>query len=158
MSLSYELERVLSAILIYTSCTGRAIYSNVNGFLGDVAWSILIARICQLYPNPVAGAIISQFFIIIYQWCASNSQRWESSLTATRAWPQPILLKQTEDGPLRVRVWNPRVRQFELVMCIHSHSYLSCTLATEHIECLLSHPHILPCVQPIILLPRRKWL
>lgn len=47
---------------------GRAIYSNVNGFLGGVAWAMLVARICQLYPNAVAGAIVSRFFIIMYQW------------------------------------------------------------------------------------------
>jgi poly(A) polymerase len=47
---------------------GRAIYSNVNGFLGGVAWSMLVARICQLYPNAIAGAIVSRFFIIMYQW------------------------------------------------------------------------------------------
>ena len=51
---------------------GRAIYSNVNGFLGGVAWAMLVARICQLYPNAVAGAIVSRFFIIMHQWCGSN--------------------------------------------------------------------------------------
>ncbi|KAF8231409.1 Poly(A) polymerase [Tricholoma matsutake] len=71
----------------------RAIYSNVNGFLGGVAWSMLVARICQLYPNAIAGAIVSRFFIIMYQW----------------SWPQPVLLKQIEEGPLQVRVWNPRL-------------------------------------------------
>lgn len=71
----------------------RAIYSNVNGFLGGVAWAILVARICQLYPNATAGAIVSRFFIIMYQW----------------SWPQPVLLKQIEDGPLQVRVWNPKL-------------------------------------------------
>ncbi|KAI0068543.1 poly-A polymerase [Artomyces pyxidatus] len=71
----------------------RAIYSNVNGFLGGVAWSMLVARICQLYPNAIAGAIVSRFFIIMYQW----------------SWPQPVLLKQIEDGPLQVRVWNPKL-------------------------------------------------
>ncbi|TFK55404.1 polymerase [Heliocybe sulcata] len=71
----------------------RAIYSNVNGFLGGVAWAMLVARICQLYPNAIAGAIVSRFFIIMYQW----------------SWPQPVLLKQIEDGPLNVRVWNPKL-------------------------------------------------
>ncbi|RXW19731.1 hypothetical protein EST38_g6126 [Candolleomyces aberdarensis] len=70
-----------------------AIYSNVNGFLGGVAWALLVARICQLYPNATAGAIARRFFIIMYQW----------------QWPQPVLLKQIEDGPLQVRVWNPRL-------------------------------------------------
>ncbi|KAF9226885.1 Poly(A) polymerase [Gyrodon lividus] len=71
----------------------RAIYSNVNGFFGGVAWAILVARICQLYPNAIAGAIVSRFFIIMYQW----------------SWPQPVLLKQIEEGPLQVRVWNPKL-------------------------------------------------
>ncbi|KAJ7055025.1 poly-A polymerase [Mycena amicta] len=72
----------------------RAIYSNVNGFLGGVAWAMLVARICQLYPNAIAGAIVSRFFIIMFRW----------------SWPQPVLLKQIEEGPLQVvRVWNPKL-------------------------------------------------
>ncbi|CAG8617366.1 9986_t:CDS:10 [Paraglomus brasilianum] len=71
----------------------RAIYSNVLGFFGGVAWAMLIARICQLYPNAIAGAIVSRFFIIMYQW----------------KWPQPVLLKPIEEGPLQVRVWNPKL-------------------------------------------------
>ena len=58
------------------SVAGRAIYSNVNGFLGGVAWAMLVARICQLYPNAVAGAIVSRFFIIMHQWCGSNLRHW----------------------------------------------------------------------------------
>ncbi|EPQ26251.1 uncharacterized protein PFL1_06186 [Pseudozyma flocculosa PF-1] len=71
----------------------RAVYSNIMGFLGGVAWAMLVARICQLYPNEAAGAIISRFFIIMYQW----------------KWPQPVLLRQIEEGPLAVRVWNPKL-------------------------------------------------
>ena len=71
----------------------RAIYSNVLGFLGGVAWAMLVARICQLYPNEAPGPIVSRFFIILHQW----------------KWPQPVLLKNIEEGPLHVRVWNPRL-------------------------------------------------
>lgn len=71
----------------------RAIYSNVNGFLGGVAWAMLVARICQLYPNAVAGAIVSRFFVIMYQW----------------TWPQPVLLKQIDEGTLPLKVWNPKL-------------------------------------------------
>uniref|UniRef100_D8Q4M8 Poly(A) polymerase n=1 Tax=Schizophyllum commune (strain H4-8 / FGSC 9210) TaxID=578458 RepID=D8Q4M8_SCHCM len=71
----------------------RAIYSNINGFLGGVAWAMLVARICQLYPNAVAGTIVRRFFGIMWRW----------------QWPQPVLLKQIEEGPLEVRIWNPQV-------------------------------------------------
>ncbi|KAI9011184.1 polymerase [Gaertneriomyces semiglobifer] len=71
----------------------RAVYSNVMGFFGGVAWAILVARVCQLYPNAAAGAIVSKFFRIMHKW----------------AWPQPVLLRQIEEGPLAVRVWNPKI-------------------------------------------------
>jgi poly(A) polymerase len=37
-----------------------------------------------------------RFFIIMHQW----------------QWPAPVLLKPIEEGPLQVRVWNPKVRCF----------------------------------------------
>ena len=33
-----------------------------------MAWALLVARICQLYPNATSGAIVSRFYIIMYQW------------------------------------------------------------------------------------------
>ncbi|OBA22189.1 putative polynucleotide adenylyltransferase [Metschnikowia bicuspidata var. bicuspidata NRRL YB-4993] len=71
----------------------RAVYANVFGFPGGVAWAMLVARICQLYPNAVSATIIEKFFAIYTKW----------------NWPQPVLLKPIEDGPLQVRIWNPRL-------------------------------------------------
>lgn len=71
----------------------RAIYSNIMGFPGGVAWAMLVARICQLYPNAVSATIVGKFFNILAKW----------------NWPQPVLLKPIEDGPLQVRVWNPKI-------------------------------------------------
>ena len=71
----------------------RAIYSNVMGFLGGVAWAMLVARVCQLYPNATASVIVSKFFRLMGRW----------------NWPQPVMLKNIEDGPLQMRVWNPRI-------------------------------------------------
>ena len=72
---------------------GRAIYANVMGFPGGVAWAMLVARVCQLYPQATSAVILSKFFVIMNKW----------------AWPTPVLLKAIEDGPLNVRVWNPKV-------------------------------------------------
>ncbi|CAE6479600.1 unnamed protein product, partial [Rhizoctonia solani] len=75
----------------------RAIYSKIHGFLGGVAWAILVTRVCQLYPNLNAGGVVHRFFIITLQW----------------KWPQPILLRpiEEEDPSKRtnLRVWNPRL-------------------------------------------------
>lgn len=46
----------------------RAIYSNVMGFFGGVAWAIAVARVCQLYPCATASTIVSKFFRIMQQW------------------------------------------------------------------------------------------
>eukprot|EP00494_Astrolonche_serrata_P034293 UN34562 len=39
----------------------RGVYSGVMGFLGGVSWAILVAKICQLYPNGNAAVIIKRF-------------------------------------------------------------------------------------------------
>lgn len=72
---------------------GRAIYANVLGFPGGVAWAMLVARVCQLYPHATSSTILDKFFRIIGKW----------------PWPRPVLLKAIEDGPLNARVWNPKV-------------------------------------------------
>lgn len=71
----------------------RAVYANIFGFPGGVAWAMLVARICQLYPNACSAVILNRFFIILSEW----------------NWPQPVILKPIEDGPLQVRVWNPKI-------------------------------------------------
>ncbi|RSH78028.1 polynucleotide adenylyltransferase [Apiotrichum porosum] len=72
----------------------RGIYSNVLGYPGGVAWGLLTARICQLYPNAAPSVIVSKFFPIYYQW----------------GWPQPVLLKRIDAGPPNMthHVWNPK--------------------------------------------------
>ncbi|MCJ1335654.1 polynucleotide adenylyltransferase [Bachmanniomyces sp. S44760] len=71
----------------------RAVYANVMGFPGGVAWAMLVARVCQLYPQATGSVIVGKFFRIISKW----------------SWPQPVVLKNIEEGPLQVRVWNPKI-------------------------------------------------
>ncbi|OHW96392.1 poly polymerase [Colletotrichum incanum] len=83
----------------------RAIYANIMGFPGGVAWAMLVARVCQLYPKAASSVIVNKFFHIMRRW----------------PWPQPVLLKQVEGGPLQVRVWNPKLYkgdQFHLMPVI----------------------------------------
>jgi poly(A) polymerase len=69
----------------------RAIYANIVGYPGGVAWAMLVARVCQLYPHAIGATIVDKFFFIIKDW----------------QWPSPIMLKSIESGSLKV--WNPAI-------------------------------------------------
>ena len=46
----------------------RGIYSNAMGYLGGVAWAILVAKVCQLYPKCRANILIRKFFEVYANW------------------------------------------------------------------------------------------
>ncbi|KAL2156256.1 hypothetical protein VTH82DRAFT_1001 [Thermothelomyces myriococcoides] len=73
----------------------KAIYANIMGYPGGVAWAMLVARVCQLYPKATSAVIVNRFFHIMLKW----------------PWPLPVLLKDIEYGcPVtRVAVWNPKL-------------------------------------------------
>ncbi|KFY09442.1 hypothetical protein V491_08169 [Pseudogymnoascus sp. VKM F-3775] len=71
----------------------RAIYANIIGFPGGVAWAMLVARVCQLYPKATSSTVVLKFFRIMEKW----------------QWPTPVLLTHIASGPLQVKVWNPRI-------------------------------------------------
>lgn len=71
----------------------RGIYSNQFGYLGGVSFAMLVARICQLYPNAAASTIVSKFFLVYSQW----------------QWPKPVILKEMEDHRLNFPIWNPAI-------------------------------------------------
>eukprot|EP00928_Gymnodinium_smaydae_P040597 TRINITY_DN27517_c0_g1_i1.p1 TRINITY_DN27517_c0_g1~~TRINITY_DN27517_c0_g1_i1.p1 ORF type:complete len:551 (+),score=63.44 TRINITY_DN27517_c0_g1_i1:63-1715(+) len=73
----------------------RGIYSNVLGFFGGITWSLLVARVCQLFPNYAPNQLLSTFFVVYSGW----------------DWPKPVILcdivdRQGEPGMYKFKVWN----------------------------------------------------
>mmetsp|Transcript_17259 Transcript_17259/g.46835 ORF Transcript_17259/g.46835 Transcript_17259/m.46835 type:complete len:552 (-) Transcript_17259:110-1765(-) len=75
----------------------RGIYSNVLGFFGGITWSLLVARVCQLYPYYAPSQLVNRFFWVYHLW----------------SWPKPVVLCEIMDPPnvpgmTGFKVWNPK--------------------------------------------------
>ncbi|KAK1938434.1 putative poly(A) polymerase PAP [Babesia divergens] len=75
----------------------RGLYTTVMGYMGGVAWAILTARVCQLYPNYLPNQLIQRFFKVYAQW----------------NWKYPVMLCKIKEVPnvpgyMSFKVWDPR--------------------------------------------------
>ncbi|KAJ9081206.1 polynucleotide adenylyltransferase [Entomophthora muscae] len=86
-------QMALRFIKLWAKC--RGLYSNVMGYFGGVAWAIMVARICQLFPYASVSTIVQQFFEIYQEW----------------QWPHPIILKRVTKRESLVPAWDPSVTQ-----------------------------------------------
>ncbi|GJR55391.1 nuclear poly(A) polymerase 4-like protein isoform X1 [Tanacetum coccineum] len=64
----------------------------VTGYLGVVSWVLLVARVCQLFPNAIPNMLVLRFFRVYTQW----------------RWPNPVMLCAIQDEELGLAVWDPR--------------------------------------------------
>lgn len=68
----------------------RYVYGNAYGYFGGVAFSISVARICQMYPNYCAYDIVCKYFEVYAAW----------------EWPQPVILTDIVDPHYNLKVWD----------------------------------------------------
>lgn len=59
--------------LIKVWAKNRGISSNQMGYLGGISWAILVAKICQLFPNHYPNKLLSEFFQIFSIWDWRNA-------------------------------------------------------------------------------------
>ena len=55
----------------------RGIYSNSIGYPGGVAWAILVAKICKMFPNLLLNQLLRKFFDVYSSW------NWEEPVQIT---------------------------------------------------------------------------
>jgi len=70
----------------------RQIYGNTYGYFGGVAFSICVARVCQMYPNMCSYDILCRFFEVFAAW----------------KWPEPVLITPIIDHSFNLPVWDPK--------------------------------------------------
>ena len=81
----------------------RGVYSNILGFPGGVAWAILVARVCQLYPRATPSTILSRFFRWYSAW---QFVPCNGLLLCTPREHNPP--EESEIEPLGLKVWSPK--------------------------------------------------
>mmetsp|Transcript_26696 Transcript_26696/g.39666 ORF Transcript_26696/g.39666 Transcript_26696/m.39666 type:complete len:635 (-) Transcript_26696:59-1963(-) len=104
----------------------RGLYGNKLGYLGGVNFNILVAFVCQLYPNASPSSLLARFFRVLHTW----------------NWPDPILLTQIRPNPPgeKLEVWSREMYPFHLMPIITPaypsfNSSLSVTERTRAVMC-----------------------
>jgi poly(A) polymerase len=105
----------------------RAIYGNVVGFPGGVAYAMMVARICQLYPRAAAPVIVQKFFFVISNW----------------NWPRAITLQTREKGPLAEKEWDPTLNRWDKMHLM--------PVITPAYPCMNSTMSIMPSTKAVLL-------
>lgn len=91
--------RVFRTVLraVRTWARRRGIYSAKLGYLGGISWSILVAFVCQLYPDAEPAKVFVRFFQVFSEW----------------QWPQPVMLNMIYDAGLGFEMWDPRQNLYD---------------------------------------------
>lgn len=75
----------------------RGLYSNILGFLGGAAWSILVTKVCRMYPHQTSSQLLFKLFKLLYVW----------------DWNTPIALRLLDSQPdlPHLPKWSPSDKQ-----------------------------------------------
>ena len=96
---------VLKTVKVWAK--SRDLYSNKIGYLGGIAWAILTAKTCQLYPNLPPNRLLEKLFFTFYKWnwkipvmlCELREPKGLSLSSANQNW-NPKAVDQGELMPI----------------------------------------------------------
>ena len=71
----------------------KFIHSTPLGYPGGIAWAILVARTCQLYPNAAVSTLVQRVFEVFHSW----------------GWPAPVMLRNLVRNSLGLQQFHPKV-------------------------------------------------
>lgn len=80
----------------------RGLYSNILGYLGGAAWSILVVKVCMTYPDLTPASVLCNFFKFFSAW----------------DWSRPVSLSPYEE-PLYLphwKTWSPLDRSHVTIL------------------------------------------
>lgn len=76
--------------LVKIWCQRRGLYESLFGYLNGISCAILVAKICQIYPNSKPNVLLNSFFSFYSNW----------------KFPNPIQLCNVKDLELGYKIWN----------------------------------------------------
>ena len=85
--------------LSFSIFTGKCIHSSAMGYPGGIAWTIMVARTCQMYPHAAVGSLVEHVF----------------STFATWPWPKAVILRELVRSDLGMEQYDASVRDFFLI-------------------------------------------
>lgn len=74
----------------------RGLYGNKMGYLGGINCNLLVAMVCQRYPNASPSNLLARFFFVYSKW------PWPSPVMLNAIQPHPPFFGESDKG----QVWN----------------------------------------------------
>ncbi|KAF4744472.1 hypothetical protein FOZ62_028468, partial [Perkinsus olseni] len=105
----------------------RGLYANIIGFFGGITWALLVARVCQMFPNMQSGSLCAGYLTNVAARAGKvpsyNRKRSDDvDYQGTAVWNNSIMPFRKEDpfvcrtrreqsneiGLMSFKVWNPK--------------------------------------------------
>jgi poly(A) polymerase len=91
----------------------RGIYSNILGFLSGCSCAIMVAFVCQRFPNACGATLVENFFLLFSHWVWSPGMPVLLGEIETRESPQSLeemlAFTRSKASSKYIRVWNPKL-------------------------------------------------